>query len=239
MWTNRSGDMLLRKMSNLMSSFQQEPPTDITMQYHEAISRVREIAGTVKVILPVERKDSQDTELASVDISLLLAILRLAGNWADQGSKFWDEIEARKLGQVLFQEEAKFPKNNFDGAPQQSNEVAGAIMNIAKVQRHLETRPNARINQAPTAEMEPEYPMPEHTQIQRVKEIIHDRAFQEKDAAFRPSTQQAVLLIERNNRALQHDEARGECGRKHCTSRSKCFRDRYRKQKYTNSLYLL
>ena len=34
-----------------MSSFQQEPPTDITMQYHEAISRVRDIAGTVGEVL--------------------------------------------------------------------------------------------------------------------------------------------------------------------------------------------
>merc|ERR1711863_160128 len=102
MWTNKSGSTLLRKMSKLMSEFQQEPPTDITMQYHEATTRVRDTVGKVEVILPVKRKNSQETELASVDISLLLTNLRLAGNWNNQSDEFWNEIEARKLGQVLF-----------------------------------------------------------------------------------------------------------------------------------------
>ena len=240
MWTNKPGSTLLRRMSNLMSSFQQKPPTDITMQYHEATTRIRDTVGKVEIILPVKRRNSQETELASVDISLLLTNLRLAGNWNDQSNEFWNEIEAKKLGQVLFQEdEANIPKNGFDGAPAQTSEVAGAIIEIARVQRHLEEGPNARINKGNTAETEPDYPGPDDTQIQRVKGIIYDRAFQEEDAAFRPSTQQASILIERNQKVLQRDEARGECGRTHCTNRSKCFRDRYRKQKYTNTLYLL
>ena len=96
MWTNRSGGTLLRRLSTLMSSFQQQPPTDITAQYHEAINKVRNIVGKAQVILPVKRKDSNETELASADISLLLTNLSLAGNWTNQGSKFWDTIEARK-----------------------------------------------------------------------------------------------------------------------------------------------
>ena len=78
MWTNRSGDTLLRRMSSIMSSFQHEPPTD-----QEASNKDHDIAGTVRVTLPVRRGDSQETELASVDISPLLANLRL------------EEIEAR------------------------------------------------------------------------------------------------------------------------------------------------
>ena len=240
MWTNKSGSTLLRKMSKLMSEFQQKPPTDITMQFNEAVTRIRDTVGKIEVILPVKRRNSQETELASVDISLLLTNLRLAQNWNDQSDEFWNEIEARKLGQVLFQEdEAKIPKNDFDGAPAQTSEVAGAIIKIARVQRDLEEGPNARINKETTAETESDYPGPDDAQIQRVKEIIYDRAFQEEDAAFRPSTQQASILIEKNRRALQNDETRGECGRTYCTNRSRCFRDRYRRQKYTNTLYLL
>merc|ERR1712077_113162 len=97
MWANRSGGTLLRRISTLMSSFQQKPPTDITEQYHEAVNRVHEIVGRPQVILPVKRRDSHETELASVDISPLLINLRLAGNWTNQGSKFWNEIDARKL----------------------------------------------------------------------------------------------------------------------------------------------
>ena len=240
MWTNRPGGTLLRRLSTLMSSFQQKPPADITEQYHEAVNKVREIAGRPQVILPVRRKDSHETELASVDIFPLLTNLRLAGNWTNQGSKFWDEIDARKLGDSLFQEnEADIPKNNFGGTPQQNNEAVGAIMNIAMVQRHLQPEPNECINQEPTAETEPESPELDDTQTQRVKDLIYNRAFQEKDAAFRPSTKQATLIIERNNRILQQDEAQGQCGRTHCTNRSKCFRNRYRTQKYTNTMYLL
>ena len=112
-------------------------------------------------------------------------------------------------------------------------------MNISRVQQDLEPESNARIHQELTAEAEPERPEPDDTQILRVKELIYSRAFQEQDAAFRPTTQQATLLIERNNKILQQDEAQKECGRMHCTNRSKCFRNRYRNQKYTNSMYLL
>ena len=112
-------------------------------------------------------------------------------------------------------------------------------MDIAEVQRHLQPEPDVSINQGPAAEMELERPEPDDNQTQRVKELIYTRAFQEKDAAFRPSTKQAALLIERNNRILQQDEAQGQCGRTQCTNRSKCFRNRYRSQKYTNSMYLL
>ena len=218
MWTNRSGDTLLRKVSSIMSSFQHKPPTD-----QEASNKDHDIAGTVRVTLPVRRGDSQETELASVDISPLLANLRLA------------EIEARKLGRVLFQEKAKIPKDNVDGAPTRSSDTAGANREIAKIQSHLEEGTNARIEQATTAEPEE----PDYTTIQRVKEIVYNRAFQEKDAAFRPTTPQATLIIEKNQKALQDEETRGECGRTRCTNRSKCFKNRYRSQKYTNNLYLL
>merc|ERR1711994_1161891 len=80
--------------------------------------------------------------------------------------------------------------------------------------------------------------VPTDSEIERVK-IIHNRAFQGKDAAFRTTTPQAILIIEKNQKALQDDGTRGECGRTRCTNRSKCFRDRYRSQKYTNNLYLL
>ena len=238
MWTNRPGGTLLRRISTLMSSFQQKPPTDITEQYHEAVNKVREITGKPQVILPVKRRDSHETELASVDISPLLTNLRLAGNWTNQDSKFWDEIDARKLGNTLFPEnEADIPKNNFGGAPQQ--QAAGAIMNFARVQRHPQLKSSASTSQEHTAETEPESPEPDDAQTQRVKELMYNRAFQEKDAAFRPSTKQATLFIEKNNRILQQDEAQGQCGRPYCTSRSKCFRNRYRSQKYTDTMYLL
>ena len=136
MWTNKSGSTLLRKMSKLMSEFQQKPPTDITMQFNEAVTRIRDTVGKIEVILPVKRRNSQETELASVDISLLLTNLRLAQNWNDQSDEFWNEIEARKLGQVLFQEdEAKIPKNDLDGAPAQTSEVAGATTPRRRTER--------------------------------------------------------------------------------------------------------
>ena len=112
-------------------------------------------------------------------------------------------------------------------------------MDIEEVQRHLQLESNASTSQEPTAETEPESPEPDDTQTQRVKELIYNRAFQEKDAAFRPSTKQAALFIEKNNRILQQDEAQGQCGRTYCTNRSRCFRNRYRTQKYTNTMYLL
>merc|ERR1711997_424725 len=99
------------------------------------------------------------TELASVDISPILTNLRLAGNWTNQGSKFWDEVDARKLGHTLFHEnEAEIPKNNFGGAPQQNNKAVGAIKDIAEVQRHLQPESDESTNQEPTAETELESP---------------------------------------------------------------------------------
>ena len=66
------------------------------------------------------------------------------------------------------------------------------------------------------------------TEIQKVKERIYETAFQEQEVAFRPTDNQTALLIRKNDGVLQEDIERGSCGRTKCTSRSKCFRTRYK-----------
>ena len=106
-----------------------------------------------------------ETELALTDITLLLSILKMAGNWANQDSRFWNKIEAKNIGETFFQENRAFiPKDGDGGTRQQITSVARAVQEIDREQRYLQQGLNANTGQAMVGE-ETEYLQPEHTDI--------------------------------------------------------------------------
>merc|ERR1712020_246859 len=225
LWTNRSGTSILRKLSNLISRFQEDPPADVSEQFQEALSMVSDIAGKVEILLPVRTRNSEHAELALADITPLLANLRLAANWSGQNTEFWDIIEANNHGLALFQnDKALITNDGYGGTRQQIKDTAKAIQEIAKEQRKLNQSQNRS-----------------HTQsrIQEVKDQVHQLTSQQEEMAIRPTTQQATHLIRRNQNTLQEDKARGWCGRTYCEQRSECFNSRLGRQLQDGYLYIL
>merc|ERR1712020_548651 len=225
LWTNRSGTSILRKMSNFLSRFQEDPPADVSEQFQEALNMVSDIAGKVEILLPVRTRNSEHAELALADLTPLLTNLRLAANWSGQSTEFWDIIEANNHGLALFQnDEALIANDGYGGTRQQIKDTAKAIQEIAKEQQRLNQRQN-----------------PSHSQsrIKEVKNQVHQLTSQHEEMAIRLTTQQAIHLIRRNQNTLQEDKSRGWCGRKHCEQRSICFNNRLQRQLQDGYLYIL
>ena len=79
-----------------------QPRKEITGQLDTVTREVRERIGTnVEILLPVRNPDHPGITQALVDVSQLLAIIQLAGAWADRSKKFWDVMEKEKMDKKL------------------------------------------------------------------------------------------------------------------------------------------